>query len=608
MNNISLSGKPSSRAAAKAPGHRRSLTVTLSWTMLTTRLRFSSRSSAVQNRRSLQRDSGAVGQRLGRFVCKTVMLAVATTVASAQQDPPTPTFSTATKLVQVDVVARGQGAPAAGLTKEDFTVLDNGNPQKISFFSVRSPFSVRSATSGAASAPAAGPLPPGAVSNRMEREGEASANATVVLIDQVNTPPAVQAFAIPRVAKFVQMRRKGDRAGIYTFSADGLRAVQDITDDTELLGRAVNSLKARDPIQRSRDTAGMTAHAAENHNAMEVTSRAMEFKTVLEAIARHLASVPGRKNLIWVTTSFPLFWPEEPPQQPIVDFRPEMEQAAHALNDADIALYAVDARGLMGALSGLTAIRNAEFGGPRSPAELRMQMHQGEPISPAGLNTENFLAGLTGGLVFYNKSNAIEESIQTAADDGELTYTLGFYPAQERQDGTRHKLKVEVARRGVSLRYRESYFAATAASANQRPTALARTTDLQPVRSLEQLLKDPLDATQLELIAEATADPARPGSWQVRASVDLHGVQLEHENNTFVGTVDFSFMIEGSRTARTLTTKLTIPEDQLAAALEKGMAVNDSIALVGQAGELRIVAQDRATGAAGSVRVPLGRK
>ena len=197
----------------------------------------------------------------------------------------------------------------------------------------------------------------------MERDGEASANTTVVLIDQVNTPPASQAFAIPRAAKFVQMRRKGDRVGIYTFSGDGLQAVQEITDDTELLSRAVNSLKARDPRERSRDTTGMTAHAAEGTTTRHggYVARRWNSKTVLEAIARHLANVPGRKNLIWLTTSFPFICP--PPPEPA---HRELQTgdgkvAAQALNDANVALYAVDARGLMGALAGLTGVRSAEF-------------------------------------------------------------------------------------------------------------------------------------------------------------------------------------------------------------------------------------------------------
>ncbi len=396
------------------------------------------------------------------------------------------------------------------------------------------------------------------------------------------------------------MRRSGDRIGIYTLRREGsVRAVQEITDDAELLRRAANSLKAGDQSSRDGDTSGMTAHAATDYNGLTLTDDATDFKHVLEAIARHLATVPGRKSLIWVTNGFPLFWPP-PPAAPIYDFRPEMEAAAHALNDANVALYAVDARGIMGALSGLTAISNAETRGPQSQAQLRQQMHRGEPVSPPGLDTMQFLAGLTGGLVFYNKSNAIEESIRTAVDDGELTYTLGFYPLEAEQSAARHDLKVEVGRRGVSLRYRESYFASnTAAAANERPT-------------LEELLKAPLDATQLALVAETSPDQTRPGSWQVRVTVDLHDVQLERQNDNWVGAVDVSFLIEGSRTAQTITTKVTIPDKLLADALEKGIVVNHSIEMDAKTGVLRgvlrIVAQDPATGAAGSVRVVLGKQ
>src|SRR5580658_6636264 len=52
-------------------------------------------------------------------------------IAAAQQDTPSPTFRAGTKLVEVDVVARSQGAPATGLSKDDSTLLDNGKPRKI---------------------------------------------------------------------------------------------------------------------------------------------------------------------------------------------------------------------------------------------------------------------------------------------------------------------------------------------------------------------------------------------------------------------------------------------------------------------------------------------
>ena len=502
-------------------------------------------------------------------------------LASAKESPPAPTFRAATKLVQVDVIARTKRAPASGLTKEDFTLLDNGKPQKIALFSIAS-----SQTQGMASVP----LPAGAVSNRLERDGGSLANATALLIDQRNTAQTDQAFAIPRIVKFLRTRRnkdnKPDRIGIYVFGRDGsLQVLQEITDDTELLGRAADNLAAGDPSYRNYDTTGMTARAAQEHMLLGLAERAMDTKHVLEAIARHMASVPGRKGLIWVTSP--------PAAMSAFDLRPTMEETAGALNDADVALYAVDARGLAGALDGTTTLSNAESAVMQSPTLQVWQMRAAAGVA-SGLDTMSRLAELTGGLALYN-TNGIEDSIRKALDDAELTYTLGFYPEQQEQDGVWHQLKVEVARPGVSMSYRRKYFAFGALAVNDRPT-------------LPDLLKGPLEATQLQLIAEATPDRERPDFRQVSVSVDLHHVHLESQNNTWVGAVDVSLFVEGSRTARTIASNLEIPDAQLAAALMNGLVVNDSIGVDRSMGELHIVAQDRATGAAGSVRVPLGNR
>jgi VWFA-related protein len=322
----------------------------------------------------------------------SLLLLLAAALA-AQQDTPAPTFRAATKLVEVDVVARNKGGPATGLTKDDFTVFDNGKPQKIAFFSVRS---------ARTSAQAAPPLPAGAVSNRLERDGPLLSRTTILLVDQKNTPPDTQAFAIQRIKMFVRTSRNRDRFGIYSFGRDGeLHVVQELTDDTQLLVKAANTLKAMDPYYRTQDTTGMSDHAASAYSTETVLEQVAVTKRVLTTIAQHLTKVPGRKNLIWITTAFPLFLEG-------VDFRPDVEQAAGALNEANVALYPVDARGLIGVLQGLTAVPNAEVGGPGSLGQLRMQMGRGESPSPRGLNTESMFADLTGGLVFFNRRNRTE--------------------------------------------------------------------------------------------------------------------------------------------------------------------------------------------------------
>lgn len=501
--------------------------------------------------------------------------------ASPEELPPVPTFRSATRLVQVDVVARRKGAPATGLTADDFALLDNGRPQKIASFSV-------SSSQTPAAAPMV-PLPAGAVSNRLEGNGEALANATVLLIDRTNTAEADQAFVIQRVAKFLRTRRnkdrRPDRIGIYTFNGDSsLEVVQEITDDAALLRRAVESLQPRSPGDIRCGGMAMKAHVCWD-------ARTLDTKHMLESMARHLASVPGRKGLIWITSFGAL--PFES------GFNQDVEEAASALNDADVALYPVDARGLVGALSGMTAISNAESreatsAGPLPPLAFARLMQNTDGF-PAGTNSVSQVAELTGGLALYN-SNAIEDLIRKALDDAELTYTLSFYPAEGQQEGVWHKLKVEVAKPGVRVRYRQRYFASrTLVGAPDHPT-------------LPELLNDPLDATQLRLVAETTPDRARPDFRNVRLSVDLHDVHLENQNDVWAGAVDVSFFREGSRTGQRITRNVEIPDGQLAAALKTGIEVEDSIGVDGQTAELRIVAQDRSTGAAGSVRISLNNR
>jgi len=63
-----------------------------------------------------------------------------------------------------------------GLKRDDFTLLDQDNPQPIDLFHIGLPETKTPASL----------LAPGAVSNRVNSRGEALPNATVLLFDQLN--------------------------------------------------------------------------------------------------------------------------------------------------------------------------------------------------------------------------------------------------------------------------------------------------------------------------------------------------------------------------------------------------------------------------------------
>src|SRR5262249_7052829 len=151
----------------------------------------------------------------------------------------------------------------------------------------------------------------------------------------------------------------------------------------------------------------------------------------MEAIAHHLASLPGRKNLIWVSSGFPFTLGLEPedfsldqPNRERRTFHEETDRVARAMNDANIAIYPVDARGLVGLPTAFSAQnRTSPFGRPgAAPRPVK--------YTPPNIDTMQILAERTGGRAYYN-TNDLEGAVRSAVADARVTYTLGFYPASE---------------------------------------------------------------------------------------------------------------------------------------------------------------------------------
>jgi VWFA-related protein len=544
------------------------------------------------------------------FAVSALMLAVK---ARGQSPPPAPpksqappssaTLRVTTRAVQISVIAQdSDGRPVSGLTRDDFLVFDNGAPQKIVSFTQQSSRVTASVTPGAT------PAGENTFSNRFDQKTGVPPSVTVILLDALNTDLHDMVSARGQVVKFIDQIQPEDRVALYELTSK-IIVLHDFTSDSgtllRALGRSPKVEKGQAPPSETNagsmptvdvgraggpqtGDAGALQAALECESDFDQTNNIEKTTEAFKAIAHHLARLPGRKNLVWISGSFPINIPWVPGSfRDAPDFGPQVTAAAHAMSDADVAIYPVDARSLM-------AQRMEEPGRlfakrtPSAPPQLT-------------LATMQSLAQGTGGLAFYN-TNDIGGAIRRAIDDSGLTYELAYYPTHDQWDGRFREIKVELKRPGVHLRYRKGYFA----------TPVTATTPSSQGQILTVAARNPLEATELALNVQINAVDS-PGARRAKVEVRVDSDQLHFELNAghWTDKVEVAWIeldAEGSDIGHSAKTiDLNIPDQAHDKIKREGLVFNETIGLVDGAVELRLVARDTGTGSVGSVNIPLTR-
>lgn len=195
--------------------------------------------------------------------------AVALPAQLSREDVNTPAVRVSSRLVLVDaVVTDRSGQRITGLTKDDFTVLENGKPQKISAFSFETP-----------EAPSPRPaLPPNVYTNRPEYDMP-KGPLTILLLDGLNTAVADQGYARSQLLKYLGSQlQPGQPVSVYTL-AGSLRLLQDFTGDVDLLKAAVEHFNPQTSVEMQVEN--MTAMMPNLH----ITGDTVVWAVALESTA-----------------------------------------------------------------------------------------------------------------------------------------------------------------------------------------------------------------------------------------------------------------------------------------------------------------------------------
>jgi VWFA-related protein len=486
------------------------------------------------------------GSILSLVLLPSIVLSLHSQTAPSDKTSLAPTLKTKARLVVVDVVITdNKGKPLTGLHKADFAVSEDGTPQTISDFEEHHgtpPAQIKLP-----------PMPPHVYTNFPLTQTADSVN--VLLLDALNTPFRDQSYVHSQMIKYLKTIPPGTRVGIFTL-ASRLRMLQGVTSDSSELLAALNSANANpkssalrasnaesDADQRIIDfmiensaapTPKTLAQASINPiDAMkEFLADTAAYQTearigitlqALQQLARYLSGVPGRKNVIWFSGSFPtVIFPNTdlPDSLKIATtFQDDLRKTTDLLTTSRVALYPVAAEGLVP--DAVFQADAREIGEKRPTLAMRDQVQQmqiGETDRDLSHHTMDELASDTGGKAFYN-TNGLNDALARVVNNGCCYYSLAYIPTNTNFSGEYRRIEVKLLHEGGALAYRRGYYADDLASALS-PGAKPDSDPLLPL-----IGRNMPDYTQIlyKVLVQPSSPQPPPGATRIGSNPDMKG-------------------------------------------------------------------------------------
>jgi VWFA-related protein len=416
-----------------------------------------------------------------------------------------PDIKVSSHLVVVDVVVRKGDHTVSGLKQSDFAVYEDGVPQTISNFTPHFANDQANAgdTAGQDSGGAPGLLQGGAPSLPPDTftnlpVANVTDSVTVLLLDGLNTAPADVQYVRREMISYLKGSPQNRRIAIFVLG-QSLRMLQGFTTDTSQLMATLAKADATSPasllppdeqrIDEASELAAMSASGMDIRNtknwmaeadASQTEMRAEMTLDAMEQLSRYVGGVPGRKNLVWFSGSFPLqfFAITQTPLGdtnilPSADLNERVKETADMLAAARVAVYPVDARGVLlqpmfaaNQTTPATTTTRRDFSA--SPTALANGGPQGGTfgsdvqLAPGQRSADHssldLIAQETGGRAVYD-SNGLQQAMADALSDGSNFYTMAYVPTNTNYNGAQRNLQVRLAHGKAELFYRRSYYA-----------------------------------------------------------------------------------------------------------------------------------------------------
>ena len=426
--------------------------------------------------------------------CAFVLLFLVGSLYSQTPTPnpsePVSTFKAKVRVVLLDVVVTaGKDEAVSGLKKKDFEVFEDGKPQTISAFEEH-----KGAQLTQIKLP---PMPAGIYTNFPTVQTTDSVN--VLLLDALNTQTRDQTYLHTEMLKYLKTLPPGTRVAIFTLSSR-LRMVQPVTSDSTQLLAVLNDKKGGvwgphqsallpSEIEQQANSHAIDFMIQENQGpqtqpdsvqqevspiramqefladtaAFQTESRTRITLQSLQQLARYLSDIPGRKNIVWFSGSFPtgiLPDPDAPdPFSSVKELQQEVHETADVLTANQVAIYPIAAQGLD--TEARFQADASEIGQKRGSLVTRdqvtaMRSEQGDHASSRA--SMEILAKDSGGEAYYD-TNGLGNALLRVINNGSRYYTISYATSNPKMDGKFRHIEVKVSGGKYKLAYRRGYYA-----------------------------------------------------------------------------------------------------------------------------------------------------
>ena len=466
--------------------------------------------------------------------------------AAAQQPQPAapsgPTvFKSNSNLVIVDVTAKDKSGNAIqGLKADDFTVLEDGKPQKISVFEFQK---ITSA-----------PEPPKEVTlddqfSLPEAPKTTITSATpgqiqyhdkrlmVFFFDFSSMQIPDQLRAQDGALDYLKSKITKDDVVAVLFYASTIQVLSDFTSDRDVLTRVIKQLPIGEASELAAladtgDDTGEDTQAAFVADETEFNIFSTDKKlAAIEQAAKMLSGFPEKKALVYFSGGV---------TRNGLDNEAQLQATINAAAKSNLAIYAIDTRGLTADPPGGGASKGGSrgagiFNGSNLNAQRKSQLDSQDTLYT--------LAAETGGKSYFD-SNDIALGIAKTQEAMSSYYLLGYYSSNNAQDGKFRKITVKVnnPKLVAKLEHREGYYA---------DKVWGKLNSQDKEQQLKEALSAGDPATDLPLALQIDYFRVSPTAYFVPVSIRIPGsvVALAAKGGASITQFDFAGQIQDERRA-----------------------------------------------------------